>query len=80
MPKLAEKRYEANEVTCPFYRFEKGNSLYCEGIYGGGIIQTFPTKTHKMLHKIKYCHSIESCKECKLHQAINEKYGRCDNA
>lgn len=76
MGRISDKSYEAKEVVCPFYRFEKGQSLYCEGIYASGIIQTFPSQPQKMLHKIRYCHGIETCKECKLYQVINEKYGR----
>jgi hypothetical protein len=69
-----ENNYEAKEVVCPFYRFEKGHTLYCEGVYGRGIIQTFDTKGEKMAHKKAYCHGHETCKRCKLYQAINEKY------
>ena len=81
MPKNANNNYECKEVVCPFYRFEKDHALYCEGVYGKGIIQTFAKKDDKMAHKIAYCHGIEDCKKCWLYHAINAKYegrGRYD--
>lgn len=72
----SNNKYEAKDVMCPFYRAEKDHSLYCEGVYGNGLIQTFEKKSDKMDHKKSYCHGYETCKNCKLYQAINVKYER----
>jgi hypothetical protein len=71
-----ENKYEAKEVVCPFYRFERDHAIYCEGIYGCGVIQTFDKKDYKMRHKKMYCHGVDTCKLCRLYQAINVKYER----
>lgn len=71
---MSKNKYEAKEVVCPFYRGEKDHLLFCEGIYGSGIINTFEKKSDKMDHKKAFCHGHETCKVCKLYQVINEKY------
>ena len=70
------KIFEAKEVVCPFYKHEQGFKLFCEGIYGKTIIQTFDGYDHKMMHKQQYCHDLDSCKQCRIYQAVDAKYGR----
>lgn len=68
--------HESSDAVCPFYRFEKGRALHCEGIYSKGIIQTFNTNEDKKRHKHAYCYKLDGCKKCLIYKGIDSKYGR----
>lgn len=69
------QRYESKDVVCPFYKYEKGGRLFCEGLYkSGSVCQTFGGNESKMAHKLRFCMDFEGYPTCPLYIAINGKY------
>ena len=68
---MAEKSYEAKDVLCPFYKYEKNGNLYCEGIFQkGSTCQHFPSNEIKMEYKRRFCMDFAGYPTCPLYAAI----------
>ena len=56
-------------ATCPFYRGEKVNTVYCEAEN-----KKFCDRKEKSTHKAKYCCDMEGMKNCPQYISQMEKY------
>lgn len=64
------------EVKCPYYKRHEKGRIICEGFFdGGNSVLEFHGKAKREAYMIKYCGSLEGCKECKLHEMLDEKWG-----
>ena len=61
-------------ATCPFYRGEKGNTVYCEAEN-----KKFVDSKEKSTHKAKYCCDMEGMKKCPQYIYQMEKYKKEEN-
>ena len=72
--------YEDYNVVCPYYhRHEKQTDEYrvsCEGADGATTIShNFPDSKARHKFASQHCNSLDGCKKCVVHQALNLKYG-----
>lgn len=71
--------YESPHTVCPFYKQEKGFKIRCEGFSKNCSLQTsFCNKDRLLMHKERYCNSIEGYMDCPLYPAIYGQYGEDD--
>lgn len=70
-------------VVCPYslgvnteQQRKQGAIIRCEGVTkGNDITLVFDSKEKRKAYKRDYCYSIENCRKCLIHQALNRKYG-----
>ena len=73
------QNYVSKEVVCPFYKQEDATKIRCEGFSKCCSIQTsFSCRERLILHKGRYCNSMEGYPECPLYPAIYGQYGEDD--
>lgn len=65
-------KYEDPIVKCPFYSWEEGRQICCEGIIGLSMTHTFTTKEQRRLYERSRCK--RAWKECPLAQALEKKW------
>lgn len=66
-------KYEDPIVKCPFYSWEEGRQLCCEGVNAySSLTVTFTTKEHRRSHERECCK--KAWKECPLAQALEKKW------
>lgn len=67
------KRYVSCEVTCPFYRSEGGQKIYCEGLCEGTSLHlAFASVTKMQEHKERYC--CRDYDDCAIADMLYRKY------
>ena len=64
--------YGSQDVVCPFYKDERGNTIRCEGLVSVACVNNFINKGQKISHLKKYCCS--EYESCPLAIAIDYKY------
>lgn len=61
------------EPLCPYYKGEKRNEIFCEGLYPTGTtVNTFPGKDIREDYMDKYCNC--NWEACLLSKALSTKY------
>ena len=69
------KYYNDKCVACPFYTYESGSKIFCEGFTNHNYLQTsFENREWLMAHKRRYCRRIADYKDCPLYSIIIAKY------
>jgi hypothetical protein len=76
------QNYTSKEVMCPFYKQEeldkgrnKATKIRCEGFCKSCSLQTsFARREQLIMHKERYCNSIEGYPKCPLFPVINKQY------
>lgn len=75
------QNYVSKEVMCPFYKQEelgkgqKPTKIRCEGFCKTCSLQiSFGRREQLIMHKERYCNSIEGYTECPLFSVINKQY------
>ena len=71
--KMVPNKENNTEILCPFFIFEKPNTITCEGVIGKSQITSFDNKANKKAHKSQHC-TTWNYKNCPLYKAINKKY------
>lgn len=70
------KNYEDPIVTCPFYSWERGKQMCCEGVTGrtseSSIQITFQSRS--MLRRYERFRCKKDWKNCPLAQALEKKW------
>lgn len=56
-------------VQCPFFKFERGMKLHCEG----GVV-CFLTARHRCEYLEKYCANLEGHKKCSIADEVYKEY------
>lgn len=68
--------YVSKYAACPYYHRHDDNRICCEGTEPRTTINiVFENSKRQKDYEIKHCNSIEGCKKCIVHQALNIKYG-----
>lgn len=68
-------RYVSKYVVCPYYRQHADNRIYCEGTDSKNIINiVFGEKNEQKKYENTYCNSIQGCRKCVIHKALDTKY------
>ena len=58
-------------ATCPFYRHEDSQVIYCDGVQDGSVIHlAFASKTDAINYKERYCRS--SYDHCRIYSMLDE--------
>ena len=68
--------FESKYPVCPYYHRHDDNRIRCEGVSRNTTIcLVFEDAKEQKAYGIMYCNSIEGCKKCMIHCALNTKYG-----
>lgn len=60
-------------VLCPFYKYERGDDVYCEGIdWHSTTVNAFANGKHKTEYKNVFC--CTEWQKCRLAKALESKY------
>lgn len=69
-------QYESKYAVCPYYHRHDDNRICCEGTDSKNTINLVFGDSKKLKdYGITHCNSIEGCKKCLIHRALNFKYG-----
>ena len=71
--KEGTNRYESPYAICPFYKAEKRDEIFCEGLFKNSKIHfAISPPEKKVRYKRKYCEkNYERCPIAKMHFRIN---------
>lgn len=68
--------YVSKYAVCPYYHRHDDNRICCEGTDSQNTINVvFGDSKRLKAYESKNCNSIEGCRKCIIHQALNIKYG-----
>lgn len=68
--------YASNEVICPFYRYSRGNAVYCEGpLEDSRLIYRFSDVISRQIYMDENCCRYTYKDTCPLARAILEEKG-----
>ena len=68
-------RYISKYAKCPFYRRNEDFRICCEGTDSNNTINiVFGSKKQLLEYEKCYCDSIEYCKYCLIHHALDKKW------
>ena len=71
-----KSNYESKYVVCPYYHRHEANRICCEGTGSYNTVNLVFEDTKKLKeYGITFCNSIEGCRSCLIHIALNKKYG-----
>jgi hypothetical protein len=70
-------KYGVTMAECPYYQWHEKTKIHCEA-FPRGTAMDFPDKASRNEYMLRYCSSLEGCKECKLHEILDEKWGVSD--
>ena len=60
-------------VRCPYYRYDSGGCIFCEGISQVSTLRlSFHSPSERLIHKKAYCHSRWT--GCGIAQMQNARY------
>lgn len=70
-------------VACPYFlgvntepQRRQGAIIRCEGVSKGNVLTlTFDNEQDRKVYKRAFCYSVHRCRECRIHQMLNRKYG-----
>lgn len=63
-------------VKCPYYANNDNNKIKCEGLSDGSSLHlVFQDCNDRAKYMKEYCYSIDVCKYCLIHNALNIKWG-----
>lgn len=69
-------QFVSKYAVCPYYHRHDDNRICCEGTDSHNTINLVYGDVKRLKdYETKYCNSIEGCRRCLLHQALNIKYG-----
>lgn len=69
-------QYISKYAVCPYYHRHEDNRICCEGSVTGSTINLVFENSKKLKkYSIERCNSIEGCKKCIIHKALDMKYG-----
>ena len=69
-------KYVSKYVVCPYYHKHDGLRIFCEGTNSKNSINVvFGDMKEQKRFGIRFCNSIEGCKQCIIHKALDTKYG-----
>ena len=69
------QRYKNKDIICPFYKFEEGLNIRCEGFCKSCRLQiSFSNKESFDLHRDIHCKSYDGWERCPLYPVINKQY------
>lgn len=69
-------QYVSKYAVCPYYHRHDDNRICCEGTGKGNTINLVFGDVKKLKdYGTAYCNSIEGCKKCLIHCALNTKHG-----
>lgn len=64
--------YGSQDVKCPFYKTESGNSIKCEGLISSTCNNNFGNNALKRKHWKSYC--CEDYDKCIVNESLMRKY------
>ena len=68
--------YESKYAVCPYYHRHDENRVCCEGTSSKNTINVVFGDSKRLKSFCEsHCNSIEGCKKCIIHKALNMKYG-----
>lgn len=68
-------QYVSKYAVCPYYHRHDDNRICCEGTNSKNTINlVFEDRNKQKEYGIRFCNSIEGCKRCIIHKALNTKY------
>lgn len=63
-------------VKCPYYHSNDNNRIKCEGMSEGNSVHlVFQDETERAKYMKQYCYSLEICRYCLIHNALDNKWG-----
>lgn len=69
-------QYESLLAVCPYYLRHLDNRICCEGSSKSNRFNvTFEDAKKRDEYSHQYCNNMEGCRNCLIHQALNNKYG-----
>ena len=69
-------QYISKYAVCPYYHRHDDNRICCEGTDSKNTINLVFGDAKKLKeYGVRHCNSIEGCKKCLIHGALNTKYG-----
>lgn len=65
-----------HHVVCPFYLYDKAQSIYCESPLTGATNMSsfFEKKCDKNINKKRYCMRMDGYKDCPIAKALLQKF------
>ena len=62
-------------AVCPYYHKQDDHRIYCEGTDPKNTISiVFGEKYEQKKYENTYCNSIQGCRKCMIHKALDTKY------
>lgn len=72
-------QYVSKYAVCPYYHRHDNNRICCEGTNSKNTINlVFEDQSKLKKYTINFCNSIDGCKRCIIHKALNTKYGEAN--
>lgn len=73
--------FDSSLVQCPYYvenfskKQSRHNQIRCEGLDDTHKISlVFRSKELKQRYQIRYCFGVFTCKKCRIHSMLDDKY------